>query len=77
MKKFQIVSLGLVEDILKYKDKWSNVYKNHLSIDKNITFDYLDHNYLLEMNKEVEFCKINDVADPFLVSKAYQFEKKK
>ena len=50
--KFQMVSVTLIEEILKFKAKWEEQFHN-LDQPRKINFSYEGANYLFSMQQEV------------------------
>lgn len=63
---FQIHSLALIEEILKFKAYWEGIYHDTLRVPTKVSYFYKESNYLLIMTKDVAEIAEND---PFLVSK--------
>lgn len=71
--EFQVVSLALVEEILKYKAKWEEQY-HKLNQPQTVNFEWEGTNYLITMQAETK--DLPGPLDPFLVARTSQLQKK-
>lgn len=69
---FQLTSVNLIEEVLRFKAKWEEQYHN-LQNPKKVDFKYEGTSYLLSMKEEVVHLCPQD-SDPFLVTRTNKIQ---